>query len=215
MNISCALKLYQRKTNILDPPMPWGDDDDRGIRWIRLIASLISLLLTSTMFGLGIYPTSYYWFSRQEIPSLSKESMSFYVFPMTLIVLIFTSIIIALTGKFYKRRIPHPADSNIPHQIDYFHMTFCFLLFLMVLLGESQIFSSNNTWNLWKIYLIVIQVAIPVLTVLKENQLRHYAYNFLQSSWEELFFYQIYLTPTLIFLLMNITLYFIYDVLDI
>ena len=215
MNISCALKLYQRKTKILDPPMPWGDDDDRGIRWIRLIASLISLLLTSTMFGLGIYPTSYYWFSRQEIPSLSKESMSFYVFPMTLIVLIFTSIIIALTGKFYKRRIPHPADSNIPHQIDYFHMTFCFLLFLMVLLGESQIFSSNNTWNLWKIYLIVIQVAIPVLTVLKENQLRHYAYNFLQSNWEELFFYQIYLTPTLIFLLMNITLYFIYDVLDI
>ena len=215
MNISCALKVYQRKTNILDPPMPWGDDDDKGIKWIRLIATLVSLILTSTMFGLGIYPTSYYWFSRQEIPSLSKESMSFYVFPILLIVLIFTSIITALAGKFYKRQIPHPADSNIPHQIDYFHMTFCFLLFLMVLLGESQIFSSNNTWNIWKMYLIVIQVAIPVLTVLKENQLRRYAYNLLKSRLEELFFYQIYFTPTLIFLLMNITLYFVYDVLDI
>ena len=94
-------------------------------------------------------------------------------------------------------------------------MTFCFMLFLMVLLGESQIFSSNNTWNIWKMYLIVIQVAIPVLTVLKENQLRRYAYNLLKSRLEKLFFYQIYFTPTLIFLLMNITLYFIYDVLDI
>ena len=215
MNIGCALKLYQRKTNILDPPMPWGDDDDRGIRWIRLIATFVSLILTSTMFGLGIYPTSYYWFSRQKIPSLSKESMSFYVFPMILIVLIFTSIITALTGKFYKRKIPRPPDSNIPHQIDYFHMTFCFMLFLMVLLGESQIFSSNHTWNIWKIYLIVIQVAIPVLTVLKENQLRRYAYNLLKSKLEGLFFYQIYVTPTLVCLLMNITLYFIYDVFSI
>ena len=104
------------------------------------------------------------------------------------------------------------ADSNIPHQIDYFHMTFCLLFILMVILGQSHLFSSSNAWNLWKIHLLVIQVAIPVLTVLKENQIRRYAYNLLKSNLERLFFYQIYLTPTLVCLLMNITLYFIYDV---
>ena len=209
MNISSALKLYQKKTNLLDPPMPWGDDDCKGIKWIRVISTVFTLILTSTMFGLGIYPTAYYWFSGQEIPSFSKDAMAF---PIIWIVLISTSIFTALIGKYYERPIPHPADTNIPRQIDYFHIIFCLLFTLIVILGQSNLFSSSNTWNLWKIHLLVIQVAIPVLTVLKENQLRRYAYNLIKSSLEELFFYQLYLTPTLVCLLMNITLYFIYDV---
>ena len=133
-------------------------------------------------------------------------------FPIIWIVLISTPIFTALIGKYYERPIPHPADSNIPRQIDYFQIIFCLLFTLMVILGQSNILSSSNAWNLWKIHLLAIQVAIPVLTVLKENQLRRYAYNLLKSNLEELFFYQIYLTPTLVCLLMNITLYFIYDV---
>ena len=215
MNIICALKLYQRKTNILDPPMPWGDDDSIGIKWIRLIVTLVTLILNSTMFGFGIYPTTYYWFSGQEIPSFSKESMAFLIYPIILIILIFTSITTALLGKFYERPIPYPADSNIPRQIDYFHITFCFMLFLMVILGESTFLSSSKAWNLWKINLVIIQVAIPVLTAVKENKLRHYVYNFFNSKLDELFFYQIYLTPTLVCLLMNITLHLIYYVFDI
>ena len=215
MNIISALKLYQRKTNILDPPMPWGDDEAKGIKWIRLIATLITFILTSTLFGLGIYPTTYYWFSGEETPSFSKDAIAFLIYPLILIVLISASIITALIGKFYKLPTLDPADSDIPRQIDYFHITFCFMLSLMVILGESTFLSSSNAWNLWKINLVIIQVAIPVFTVLKENQLRHYAYNFFNSKLEEIFFYQIYLTPTLVYLLMNITLYLIYDVFDI
>ena len=215
MNIIGALKLYQRKTNILDPPMPWGDDDSKGIKWIRVIATLVTLILNSTLFGFEIYPTTYYWFSGQEIPSFSKESMAFLIYPIILIALIFTSIITALFGKFYERPVPYPADSDIPRQIDYFHITFCFMLFLMVILGESTFLSSSKAWNLWKINLVIIQVAIPVLTAVKENKLRHYVYNFFNSKLDELFFYQIYLTPTLVCLLMNITLYLVYDVFDV
>ena len=112
MNIIGALKLYQRKTNILDPPMPWGYDDSKGIKWIRLIATLVTLILNSTMFGFGIYPSTYYWFSGQEIPSFSKESMAFIIYPIMLIFLISTSIIIALATKFYKLPIPHTTDSG-------------------------------------------------------------------------------------------------------
>ena len=128
MNIIGALKLYQRKTNILDPPMPWGDDDSKGLKWIRAIATLVTLILNSTMFGFGIYPTTYYWFSGQEIPSFSNEAMAFLIYPIILIVLIFTSMITALTGKFYKLPTPRSADSDIPRQIDYFHITFCFTI---------------------------------------------------------------------------------------
>ena len=133
---------------------------------------------------------------------------------MMLILLISTSIIMALATKFYKLPIPHTTDSGIPHQIDYFHITFCFMLFLIVILGESNFLISSNLWNLWKIHMAAMQLGIPVLTVLKEKQLRHYTSNFLRIKMEELFFYQIYLTPTFVCFLMYITLYLIYDFFD-
>lgn len=214
MNIISALKFYQKKANVLDPSMPWGEDDKKGIKWIRVIATTIALVLTSTMFRLGLYPTTYYWFSGQEIPSLPKESTAFIIYPMMLILLISTSIIMALATKFYKLPIPHTTDSGIPHQIDYFHITFCFMLFFIVILGESNFLNSSNLWNLWKIHMAAMQLGIPVLTVLKEKQLRHYTSNFLRIKMEELFFYQIYLTPTFVCFLMYITLYLIYDFFD-
>ena len=88
MNIISALKFYQKKANVLDPSMPWGDDDQKGIKWIRVVASTITLVLTSTMFGLGLYPKTYYWFSGQEIPSFHQESTTFIVYPMMFIFLI-------------------------------------------------------------------------------------------------------------------------------
>ena len=129
--------------------------------------------------------------------------------------LIFASIITAFVAKLYKLSNPRPAESGIPKQINYFQKTFCLMLFLTVIIGESNFLSSTNLWTVWKINLAIMQVCVPVLTVLKENQLRRYAYNLFKSRMEKLFFHQIYFTPTLIFLLMNITLYFIYDVLDI
>ena len=215
MNIISALKLYQRKTNILDPPMPWGDDDGKGIKWIRVVATMTSLVFTSTMFGFGIYPKTYYWFIGREIQSVSKVSTEFIIYPVVLMFLIFASIITAFLAKLYKRSNPSPADSGIPKQINYFQKTFCLMLFLTVIIGESNFLSSSNLWTVWKINLAIMQVGVPVLTVLKESQLRQYSYHFLRSKLEELFYYQIYLTPILLFLFMNGTLYLIYDYFDI
>ena len=129
--------------------------------------------------------------------------------------LIFTSVITAFASKLYKLSNPRPAESGIPKQINYFQKTFCLMLFLTVIIGESNFLSSSNLWTVWKINLAIMQVGVPVLTVLKENQLRHYSYHFLRSKFEGLFFYQIYLTPTSLFLFMNGTLYLIYDYFDI
>ena len=215
MNIISALKLYQRKTNILDPPMPWGEDEGQGIKWIRVITTTLSLVFTSTMFGFGIYPKTYYWFTGQEYQSVSKVATAFIIYPVVLMFLIFASIITGFLAKLYKRSNPSSADSDIPKQINYFQKTFCLMLFLTVIIGESNFLSSTNLWTVWKINLAIMQVCVPVLTVLKENQLRQYSYHFLTSKLQELFYYQIYLTPTLLFLFMNGTLYIIYDYFDI
>ena len=81
--------------------------------------------------------------------------------------------------------------SMIPRVNFIVHFTFCLMLFLTVIIGESNFLSSSNLWTVWKINLAIMQVGVPVLTVLKENQLRHYSYHFLRSKFEGLFFYQI------------------------
>ena len=59
--------------------MPWGDDDSKGLKWIRVIATLVTLILNSTMFGFGIYPKTYYWFIGQEIQIASKVATAFII----------------------------------------------------------------------------------------------------------------------------------------
>ena len=194
--------------------MPWGEDEGQGIKWIRAITTTLSLVFTSTMFGFGIYPKTYYWFTGQEYQSVSKVATAFIIYPVVLMFLIFASIITGFLAKLYKRSNPSSADSGIPKQINYFQKTFCLMLFLTVIIGESNFLSSTNLWTVWKINLAIMQVCVPVLTVLKENQLRQYSYHFLTSKLQELFYYQIYLTPTLLFLFMNGTLYIIYDYFD-
>ena len=175
--------------------MPWGDDEGQGIKWIRVIATTLSLVFTCTMFGFGIYPKTYYWFTGQEYQSVSKVATAFIIYPVVLMFLIFASIITGFLAKLYKRSNPSSADSGIPKQINYFQKTFCLMLFLTVIIGESNFLSSTNLWTVWKINLAIMQVCVPVLTVLKENQLRQYSYHFLTSKLQELFYYQIYLTP--------------------
>ena len=115
--------------------MPWGEDEGQGIKWIRVIATTLSLVFTCTMFGFGIYPKTYYWFIGREIQSVSRVSTEFIIYPVVLMFLIFASIITGLLAKLYKRSNPCPADSGIPKQINYFQKTFCLMfvsLFVVV-----------------------------------------------------------------------------------
>ena len=62
LNLIGALRLYMTKTMVLDPPMPWGIDDDCGIRIIRLIAGGMSVGYPLMLFPFEIYPKVYYDF---------------------------------------------------------------------------------------------------------------------------------------------------------
>ena len=56
MNVIAALKLYISKTNTLDPPMPWGDDENIGLNYIRVTCTLLIVGFT-IIYKLGIFST--------------------------------------------------------------------------------------------------------------------------------------------------------------
>ena len=211
MNAITTMKLYMKMTNMLDPPMPWEDDDDgKGMKWIRMIAATLTLLFTSILYGIGIHPKIYYWYSGQEM-SFYEDTAAPIIYPTVFLFLMSTCIIGSLGLKIYKWSSPHMADAGIPQQINYFYGALGLVLFFTILISELNVLSSKSFWNLWQINVVVIQVGTPCITILKSKRLRHFTYNFVTNILDELLFYQIYLTPTLLCAIIYITLYFIYD----
>ena len=57
-----VLTMYIIRAKTIDPWMPWGDDESRGLKMIHAVCIGTSILFTLTMYILGIYPISYYFF---------------------------------------------------------------------------------------------------------------------------------------------------------
>ena len=211
LNTIGSFKLYQRKTNRIDPPMPWGDDDSRGLKWTRVLATTLTLTFSTTMFGLGKYPRIYYWLSGQENLDSYEDEKASLIYSILFIFLISAIIITFLAEKFYKPSNSYLENESIPDQINYIQSTLFSIVVFAIVIDESTFLSSINPFKMLKTKLALIQVGTPIITILRASQIRNYTYNMLRKIWEELFFYQLYLTPTLLCVFMYSTLYLIYD----
>ena len=92
LNIIGAIRLYMAKTMLLDPPMPWGNDDEFGVKIIRLIVGGISVGYPLIIFPFEIYPKVYYDFVNQSHP----KSASLFSVPCILQVGVFLTIMLEL-----------------------------------------------------------------------------------------------------------------------
>ena len=212
MNIVSSLHLYINKANVLDPPMPWGEDDTRGIQYIRGIYTTLTLTFTLPMHGMGLYPKIYYWVISQG-PDTEPEMTILY--PIVLTSLIFTSSVISLVAKFYKSSSLPLADTALPQQINYIYTILFMSLTVSVLLRLFDVLDSSDIWMLWQFNVDIVQIVTPLIIILRTKQLRDYTYVFIKTTYEDLFFRQIYLTPLLICLFMYSTLCVIYKLSDI
>ena len=62
MNAIGVLTLHIVRAKTIDPWMPWGEDEGKGLKMILGVCIGTSVLFTLTMYILGIYPISYYFF---------------------------------------------------------------------------------------------------------------------------------------------------------
>ena len=208
MNAVSALHLYMNRKNMLDPPMPWGEDDFGGIKYIRGTCTTLTITFTLTMYGLGIYPKLYYW-TIGEDPD--KEPESVIIYTVVLILLIFTSAVTSLGTKFYKSSSLPLVDTVIPQKINYIYTILFLSLTFSLFLRLFDVLDSSDMWTVWQFNVDIVQVATPIIIILRTNQLKDYTYHFIKPKFEDLFFFQIYLTPVLICLFMYSTLHVIYN----
>ena len=212
MNIVSALHLYINKANILDPPMPWGDDDKRGMKYIRSICTTLTITFTLTMHVIGLYPKIYYWIVSQGPDTEPKMVI---IYPMVLTSLIFSSSVTSLVAKFYKSSSLPLADAALPQQINYIYTILFMSLTVSVLLRLFDVLDSSDIWMLWQFNVDIVQIVTPLIIIVRTIQLKDYTYNFMKTKFEDLFFLKIYSTPLLICVFMYSTLCVTYNLFDI
>ena len=72
------------RKNMLDPKMPWGEDDTGGIKCICGVCTTLTITFTLTMYGFGIYPKLYYW-TIGEDPDKEPEGIIIYTVVLILL----------------------------------------------------------------------------------------------------------------------------------
>ena len=213
INMISALKLYIIRTVVLDPPMPWGTDEKIGMACIRSILGLIAVGYPSILFGIGLYPTAYYSFAK-ESPGLIHTNLNTWLYLGPFTCLIVSFFVSSLGARIYRNTAKEQINDIIPRQMTYFSwlsvITLSFVI--CILLSENIGIPAPLRWSILQLMISIIQLIIPLSVVLNVEQLQTYSITFVKNILEDTFFFNLYIIPPVLAILMYVTLYFVYKV---
>ena len=230
MIIIAIIKAYRTKHLMLDPPMPWGMDDQKGTMILQTICSITSLGLTSVGFILKQYPYWFFYFlgidaSRKQLNG-NKPFLDDLNFSTTVnSILTYTYIACWILGKYHQTEKNETSDNSIPMEMDDFSgvasIVLVFISSIRFLLSKFDIVSMEMIRTSDEIRLQVVQIIFllvfsvpPVWILIRSGKIRCSAVKTMKTLHETIFFLNIYLTPLLITLLMYPCLCLLYNVLD-
>ena len=208
INVMNALKLYKVKTKVLDPQMPWGEDEGLGVKIIRVSCGMLVVGLTSTLFALGTYPKIYYVFAEED-PSLFILPVTASVFPGVFVFLLVSCIITCLAAKYYESPNDQLIDKLISSQMNLF---VCMILIALMITSLNEVFKVFELVNLWRLLIGLMSstmVLIPAIVIMKTNRLKCYVIRAIKNSLDEAFLLNIYLTPTFLMVIIYSIIYLV------
>ena len=209
LNIIGAIRLYMTKTMLLDPPLPWGNDDKFGVKMIRLIVGGISVGYPLILFPFEIYPKVYYDFVNQSHP----KSASLFSVPCILQVVVFLTTL--LVYKYYQKKEVQQTSSNIPHQVNYFVLANTLLYGSILFELSFQLLNPDTRWTMIQILVSLLAVTTPLAVIVTSEKLSTYSIKFLKEKYEDAFILSIYIVPVMLSFCMYCSLHVLYGILNI
>ena len=215
-NIITILKFRMSKEKMLDPLMPWGDDEKKGLMWIRTFCWVFSIGIVTTMYICGIRSTHFHLLTGQDV----EQSMS-YLDALLNIVLLGTCALLIIGENYYK--IINQGDGFDPmvsKGVKY--LVFGFLLIILAtMIGNISILVPTIPikFTIWLrrkslFVMLFVETVIAVCTILEADHIKSHVSKLVANILDQVFFLNIYLVPLIIFILMHSTLYIIYHVVD-
>ena len=215
-NIITILKFRMNKEKMLDPLMPWGDDEKRGLMWIRTFCWVFSIGIVTTMYVCGIKSTHFHLLTGQDV----EESMSYLDLLLNMVLL--GTCALFIIGENYYQIINQGQgfDPTVSKNVKY--LVFGFLLIILAtMIGNMSILIPTIPlqFTIWLrrksiFVMLIVEIVIAVCIILEANNIKSHVSKFVANILDQVFFLNIYLVPLFIFIVMHSTIYTIYHLLD-
>ena len=214
-NVVHLLKYRMNKEKMLDPPMPWGDDEQRGMIWIRVFCWGLSAGFVITMYVCGIHTALYHSSIGDDFDrSIPIIHSGFNIF------LVATCTIFIIGENYYLKTNDGQAfDPVVSRRLKYLVLGFVFALLFSAI---SNIFIQTtlvplSIWIQKKrfVLMLIVEIVMAICTILNSDQLRSYISKLMTTIYEQAFFLNIYLAPLFLSIIINGGIYIVYKVLDI
>jgi len=205
------------KEKMLDPPMPWVDDEQRGIIWIRVFCWGFSIVLSITMYAYGI-PTPFYYSSIGKVIDPSAP-----IIHSGINIFLFTTCAFFLVGEkyYHKNNDGQTFDPITTRKLKYLSLGFVLaVLFLTISPVFVNIPSTPKQFGVWirgKMFTttLIVHLVIAIGTISNADHIKSYILKLMTNTYDQAFFLNIYLVPLFLFILIHGFLYIVYRVLDI
>ena len=216
-NIIQLLKYRMNKEKMLDPSMPWGDDEQRGMIWIRVSCWGFSIVFSITMYACGIHTPFYYLSIGKTIdPSVAIIRSSIDIFLLT------TCAFFIVGEKYYQKNNDGQAfDPIVTRRLKYLILGFV-LAALFLAITSVFVNTPSTPWvfGVWirgkmLTILLIIHLVIAIGTIFNADQIQSYILKLMTNIYDQAFFLNIYLVPLFLFILIHGCLYIIYQAFDI
>ena len=216
-NVIHFLKYRMNKEKMLDPPMPWGEDEERGLILIRVFCWGFAIGFVTTMHFCGIH-TAYYYLAIGQGVNQSEPPMN-----SGLNIFLLATCALFIAGEYYHQK---NNDGQTFDPVVSRHLKFLVLSFVAAALFAAIVNILTNTpttseqFDIWirrKNFtnVLIVEIVIAIGTFTMVWQVRSHAMKLITNIYEQLFFLNIYLVPLFLFIVINGSLFIIYEVFDI
>ena len=214
-NIVQLLKYRMNQEKMLDPPMPWGDDESKGIIWIRTFCWGLSIGLVITMYMFGKHTALYHLSIGQDF------DQSIPIIHIGLNILLLSTCLLFTFGENYYQinNDGQVFDPVVSRRLKHLVLGFVFAalftaisnIVIQTTLKQFIIGFKKHISNFGKI----VEIVMAIYTISKSDQLKSYISKLMTNIYEQAFFLNIYWVPSFLFVLIHGCLYMVYHVFEI
>ena len=214
-NIVQLLKYRMSKEKMLDPPMPWGDDEKKGMIWIRLFCWGLSIGFVITMYMFGKHTALYHLSIGQDFDlSIPIIHISINLF------LLSSCLLFTFCESYHRKNNDGQAfDPVVSRRLKYLVLGLVFAtlftaisnIFIQTTLTQFIFWFKKHLSNFRKI----VEIVMAIFTISKSDQLKSYISKLMTDIYDQAFFLNIYLVPLFLFVLIHGCIYMVYHVFEI
>ena len=216
-NVIHFLKYRMNKEKMLDPPMPWGEDEERGLLWIRVFCWGFAIGFVTTMHLCGIH-TAYYHLAIGQSVNQSEPSIN-----SGLNIFLLATCALFVAGEYYhqKNNDGQAFDPVVSRRLKFLVLSFvAAALFASIVNILANTPTTSEQFGIWirrNIFtnVLIVEIVIAIGTLSMVGQVKSYAMKLMTNIYEQVFFLNIYLVPLFLFIVINGSLFIIYQVFDI